>query len=245
VGDERDIDMNAATPEATGTVSGPIPDSGEVSCEPCRPLRADAARNRERILAAASEVFARRGLDATLDDVAERAGVGVGTVYRRFPNKDALVEALFEKEITRIIDLAVAAGETDDPWEGLVWFLEHATAMQIDDLGLRDVLLHSEYGRERVALAKERIEPAVGVLVERARRDGSLRSDFVTADVPIVELMLSTVALYTGEIDPDLWRRYLGIMLDGMVARRSSHRPLPPGPSIEAMEHALHSRRRT
>jgi AcrR family transcriptional regulator len=236
--------MNAAKREATGTVSGPIPASGEGGCEPCRPLRADAARNRERILVAASEVFASRGLDATLDDVAEHAGVGVGTVYRRFPNKEALVEALFEKEISRVIDLAVAAEEVDDPWEGLVWFLEHATKMQIDDLGLRDVLLHSDYGRERVALAKERIEPAVGVLVERARRDGSLRSDFVTADVPIVELMLGTVALYTGEIDPDLWRRYLGIMLDGMVTVRSSHRPLPPGPSHEAMAHALHSRRR-
>ena len=136
----------------------------------CRPLRADAARNRERILVAAGEVFAERGLDATLDDIARHAGLGVGTVYRRFPSKEELVEALFEQAVHEVVALAEKAEAMEDSWEGLVWFLEQATEMQAEDLGLRDVVLHSGYGRERVAMARNSIVPAVTRLVERAQR---------------------------------------------------------------------------
>lgn len=209
-----------------------------------RPLRADAVRNRERILVAAAEVFADRGLDATLDDIADHAGVGVGTVYRRFPNKEALVEALFEKGVNAMVELAVEAANVDDSWKGLVWFLEQATQMHAEDLGLRDVMLHSAYGRDRVAQAKDRIIPVVTRLVERARSDGHVRPDLVTADIPIIELMLSSVAEYTSDTAPDLWRRYLGIMLDGICTQRSSHTDLPPGPSLAAVESALRSRHR-
>src|SRR5690349_24529453 len=89
-----------------------------------RPLRADAERNRARILAAAAEVFADRGLDASLDDIAAAAGVGVGTVYRRFPDKDALIDALFEVKIDRARALATEALEFEDPWEGFVFFID-------------------------------------------------------------------------------------------------------------------------
>jgi AcrR family transcriptional regulator len=92
-----------------------------------RPLRADAARNRERILQAARAVFAERGLDATLDDVAHQAGLGVGTVYRRFASKEDLVEALFAQAITDMVGLAEEAATRDDSWQGLVWFLKPRT----------------------------------------------------------------------------------------------------------------------
>ena len=92
--------------------------------EPGRPLRRDAARNRERILAAAAELFTERGLQVTLDEVARRAGVGVGTVYRRFPDKEALTDALFEERITALVDLAQQALADPDEWAGLVSFLE-------------------------------------------------------------------------------------------------------------------------
>lgn len=207
--------------------------------EPERALRADAARNRERILVAAREVFAERGLDATLDDIARHACLGVGTVYRRFPGKEALVEALFVQALDKMVDLAEEAAGMEDPWESLVWFLERATEMQSEDLGLRDVVLHSGYGRDQVAAARERIIPAVYRLVERAQASGQLRSDFVPTDVPIIELMVSSVADYTSTLSPDLWRRYLSIVLDGLVAERTGTRPLCPGPSHEVIDTAM------
>src|SRR4051794_35027271 len=124
-----------------------------------RPLRADAERNRERILAAAAEVFAERGLDVSLDDIAAHAGVGVGTVYRRFPDKDDLIDALFEAKIDGAVQLASDALEIEDPWEGLVTFIRGMCAMQAADRGFKDALLSRDRGRDRVAGARERIAP--------------------------------------------------------------------------------------
>jgi AcrR family transcriptional regulator len=204
-----------------------------------RPLRADAARNRQKILTAAAEVFAARGLDATLDDIARHAGVGIGTVYRRFAGKEELIEALFEQAVNEVVELAVQAAEAPDSWQGLVWFLEHATEMQAEDLGLRDVILHSGYGRKRVALARERIVPAVTHLVERAQLDGHLRTDFVASDIPIIEMMVSAVAVRTNEFAPGLWRRYLVIVLDGLRASRATASELVAGPTHEVLEVAM------
>jgi AcrR family transcriptional regulator len=204
-----------------------------------RPLRADAARNRQKILEAASEVFASRGLDATLDDIARHAGVGVGTVYRRFASKEELIEALFEKAVNEVVELALEAAEMADSWEGLVWFLERATEMQAEDLGLRDVILHSGYGRKRVALARQRIVPAVTHLVERAQRDGHLRSDFLATDIPIIEMMVSAVADRTNGLAPGLWRRYLVIVLDGLKASRTATSELVDGPTHTVLEVAM------
>src|SRR5229473_6040348 len=94
-----------------------------------RPLRRDAERNRQRILRAAGEVFTERGLQATLDDVAERAGVGVGTVYRRFPDKEALVEALFTERLDTLVHFGEQALAEPDPWAGLATFLEQAASV--------------------------------------------------------------------------------------------------------------------
>jgi AcrR family transcriptional regulator len=206
-----------------------------------RLLRADAARNRARILAAAAAVFAERGLEATLDEIAAHAGVGVATVYRRFPNKEVLVEALFEESVQQVVELAVRAEQADDSWNGLVMFLEGITLMQTEDTGLRDLMLHGSYDQDRVAQAKECIIPLVTRLVDRAQRDGHLRDDFVEADIPLIELMLASVARYTSDIAPELWRRYLGMILDGICSKRNTHRNLPQGPSVEVVDAALHA----
>lgn len=211
----------------------------EHSEEADRPLRADAARNRERILAAARGVFAERGLEATLDEVAHHAGLGVGTVYRRFPSKDDLVEALFEQAINDVVQLAEEAAGMADSWQGIVSFLERATEMQAENLGLRDVILHASHGRDRVSFARAKIIPAVTRLVERALDDGVLRKDFLPTDIPMIELMLSSVASYTSSVAPDMWRRYLGIVLDGLRAERADSRELPSGPSHQVIEVAL------
>src|SRR3954447_5600139 len=100
-----------------------------------RPLRSDAERNRQRILAAAAEVFAERGLGVSLDDVAAAAGVGVGTVYRRFPDKDSLIEALFEQKIHGIEELARTSLEIEDAWEAFSGFMRAMCRMQAEDRG--------------------------------------------------------------------------------------------------------------
>src|SRR5262249_49101238 len=111
-----------------------------------RPLRRDAERNRQRILQAAAEVFTEQGLRATLDDVADRAGVGVGTVYRRFPDKEALVEALFTERLDKLVGFAEQALADPDPWAGLVDLLERAATIMAGDRGLRQILMYATYG---------------------------------------------------------------------------------------------------
>lgn len=205
----------------------------------CRPLRADAVRNREKILDAASTVFAERGLDATLDEIAAEAGVGVGTVYRRFPDKDTLIGALFENAVDEIANLALKANDFANSWEGLVWFLEEALQRQCENRGLRDVVVGAPYAQERMADARRRIGPAISTLMERAQRDGYLRGDVVAADFPIMEMMISSLGCLTNQLAPDLWRRYLTIMLDGLSVQRAHPSELRPGPTDEIVSEAL------
>src|ERR671937_2958692 len=108
-----------------------------MSTEAVRPLRRDAERNRRRILEAAAEAFAERGLGITMDDIADHAGVGVGTVYRRFPDRELLIDALFEDVLVGMVALAEEALEIEDPWEGFVYFLEHALEKQTANRGLK------------------------------------------------------------------------------------------------------------
>src|SRR3954451_11539884 len=111
-----------------------------------RPLRKDAERNRIRILAAAGELFAQRGLGATLDDVAHHAGVGVGTVYRRFPDKETLIDALFAQRIEALCAIAEEALAVPDAWDALAWYFENGSRLQARDRGLKELLACSTHG---------------------------------------------------------------------------------------------------
>jgi len=207
---------------------------------PERPLRADAERNRAKIMTAAAQVFATRGLDATLDEVASAAGVGVGTVYRRFPDKEALIGALFEHAVDEIAQLAHAAATRDDSWDALVWFLSEALGRQCANRGLRDIMVSSNYALERKQELKSRLSPAITRLVDAAQRDGYLRADVVGTDFPIMEMMISFLGNQTAHLAPDLWRRYFTIFLDGLVVARDAPTPLPALPSDDVISQALH-----
>jgi len=196
-------------------------------CRGERPLRRDAERNRQRILHAAAEVFTQRGLDATLDDVARQAGVGIGTVYRRFPDKETLVAELFQDRIDAMVAVAEDACIAPDPWLALVSFLEYAAATLAGDLGLRQLMMFATYGRDRVAYAREQMRPVVARLVERAQAAGTLRPDFSATDVPLIAFLLASVAEYAGPVQPDIWRRYLALIVDGMRASRDGVSELP------------------
>ena len=142
-----------------------------------RPLRADAARNRERILTAAGEVFAERGLDVTLDDIARHAGVGVGTVYRRFADKDQLIDALFDQRLDQITEIAEQAIADPDPFHGLEGFLTVVLEQQALDRGLRELAFAGHLGREHVARARAQVVPLIEQLVAQAQAAGQLRAD--------------------------------------------------------------------
>ena len=202
------------------------------------PLRADAERNRQRLLAAAKELFATRGLHVTLDDIARQAGVGTGTAYRRFPNKDALIEALMADRIAEIGAIAEEQLHEPDPWRALAGFFEQALALQAADRGLKDVLWSSGHGREQVVHARRAIAGPVTKLVRRAVEAGVVRPDMATSDVPLINFMLNSIIDFARDIEPELYRRYLAIVLDGLRVKEAG--PLPVDAlSVPAFQHAL------
>ncbi|MFF0223374.1 TetR/AcrR family transcriptional regulator [Streptomyces sp. NPDC004629] len=193
---------------------------------PARPLRADAERNRRRIIAAAQELFAHRGLDVTLDDIARHAGVGVGTAYRRFANREELIDAVFEGALQHLIALAEQALSHEDPWEGLVQLFLATGQDFADDRGLREVLLEGTQGKDRAAAARERLTPAVGAVIRRAQEAGQLRGDIEPTDFPLIQLMLGAVTQHSRNLAPELWKRYLTLILDGLRHDRDLPTPL-------------------
>ena len=195
--------------------------------DPVRPLRRDAQRNRQRILKAASEVFTEHGLDVSLDEVARHAGVGVGTVYRRFRTKEDLVEALFVDRIEEVAALAEEATKAPDPWSGLACFMEQAATKLAGDLGLRQMMMFATYGGDRVWYARQRNAPLVTRLVERAQAAGQLRSDLRPTDIPFLLFVLTEAAQFARQVSPEIWRRYLTLVLDGLRPEREGVSPLP------------------
>ena len=201
------------------------------------PLRSDARRNREKILAAASELFALEGPDLCIDDIARRAGVGHATVFRRFPTKDDLVVAMFEERLEEIATVAEAAAGRDDPWEGMVELMTAIGERHARDRGLMEALGTQVFGSPRLAEHRLRIVEPIGRLLRRAQEAGVVRGDLEPADVMFLISAVAKSSPCHFEI-PDLWRRYLGVVLDGMRPEPAS--PLtPPAPTMDEVERAL------
>jgi AcrR family transcriptional regulator len=127
---------------------------------PDRPLRRDAQRNLERIRAAATKVFRERGLDASHEAIAREADVSVGTVYRRFPDREQLIDMLFEDELDAVAAVAEQAAAEDDPWQGVVHLFEGVMELSAENLGLKELVMGSGHGADRVARARDRIAPS-------------------------------------------------------------------------------------
>lgn len=207
------------------TSSGPAPAGG-------RPLRRDAARNRERILAAAAELFASKGLGTSLDEIAAAAGIGIGTVYRRFPDKGQLIEALFESRIERVVAIAEEAAADPDPWQGLLRFLDESTALEAADRGLAELLRFGFGGSERIARVSASIAPLAARLLGRAQEAGLARPDLVPGDLLLAKLMWITVAELTPG-SPDLWRRYFLLFVESIKARPGEEPEDLPNPPVD------------
>ena len=201
-----------------------------------RPLRRDAERNRLLILRAARTVFAQRGFEATLDEVAREAGLGVGTVYRRFPNRDALIDALFDDGMQEIVRIVEEAQSEPRAWDGLRHFMTSVLEMQTADRGLRDVMLSRRAPHEGHDVIADHLKPPLDRLVRRAQQEGDLREDLTATDIGVLEVAVLGAAEFTAQAAPGVWHRYLAIVLDGMRAPRdkqgrpAEHAALPAPP---------------
>jgi AcrR family transcriptional regulator len=191
-----------------------------------RPLRADARRNRERVLTAAREVFAEHGREAQMDDVARRAAVGVGTVYRHFPTKEALIDALVAEAFERLLVVAREQSQRDDdPWDALVTTLWAGAEILAGDRAV-SAIMSEVYGPVNVDLDLQlQMTETMTILVDRAREAGVVRPDVILDDIPMVMCGIGMATCKPHQM-PDAWRRHLTIVLDGLRATNASG-PLP------------------
>jgi AcrR family transcriptional regulator len=202
------------------------------------PLRRDAAANRERILDAARRLFADHGLEASMDEIARAAGVGAGTLYRRFPTKEALLDAILGDVLDRYHAFAQEALQQDDAFAGLEHLLERAVRLQLENRAFLDILALRLRDEPQLAETRERIRPLVDRLVVRGQEQGTLRADLAPADVQVLLWELGRVVETTATCGTELWRRYLALMLDGLRADAARTLPHPP-PTLAQMDQAM------
>jgi AcrR family transcriptional regulator len=205
--------------------------------------RRDAERNRQKLIEAGRSLFAERGPDAPFEEVARLAGVGIGTLYRHFPTRDALVEVIYAEHIDEVLAAAQEAAATADAWAGLVGFLERVLELQARNLPLRGVFLR--HGDDSaLAERRRRIQPALARLVGNAREQGCVRDDFTLGDLSLALWSFAPIFEATSGVAPDVWRRHLQILLDGMrpaAATPQQVRPLA-GKQLEVAIRALRTR---
>lgn len=206
-----------------------------------RPLRADAARNRELILQTARKCFAERGLSVTLNDIAHEAGVGVGTVYRRFADKDSLIEALLATKFDAMNSAASRAAEELDPRESLRLYLMGVFEFRARDRALADAIVRAGKARPSIVHERDRLEQQVSAIIGRAHDAGVVREGFDYRDLPMLTTMIGAVADATRAHDPDAWRRYAQVVIDGVLppARPDAMTGAPL--DREMLERALHA----
>ncbi|MEV6845096.1 helix-turn-helix domain-containing protein [Actinoplanes sp. NPDC051411] len=185
-------------------------------------MRADAARNRASLLAAAEAEFAEHGPDASVADIARRAGIGKGTVFRHFPTKEDLLAAVVLDRVTTLTALALHLAGRPDAGPALEEFLGEAAGKQ-QQLDL-SFLRGATTVNDRLAEARRSLFDAITALVRRAQDAGAVRDDVTGMDVILMMCAPHYVTTYVPEAAPDLWRRYLGIILDGL--RPEGARPL-------------------
>ena len=196
---------------------------------PTRPLRRDAQRNRAAIVAAARQVFCDHGLEAPLEEIARQAGVGIATLYRRFPSRVELLDAVLADTIQAHVDAAQQALAIDDPWDGFTHYLEETCRLQAADRGLNDVMGMRFPRATAVEAAKARLFEVVAQVVDRAQQSGQLRADLTLEDLAVVTWANTRILQAVRAAGaPDAWRRHLGFLLDGFRADRAHPLPQPP-----------------
>jgi AcrR family transcriptional regulator len=198
-----------------------------------RPLRADAARNVERILRAAREVYGELGAEAPIEAVARRAGVGERTLYRRFPAKADLVRAALDQSIAEDLTPAIEeARRADDPLRGLAQLIEAAISLGAREHNLLTAVYRAGSLTPDISIS---LYEALDELTRRGQQAGLVRADLVADDLPRLIAMLHSV-LWTMDSSSDGWRRYVALILDAIST--NERRPLPPAAAFQYMPEA-------
>ena len=213
------------------------PDAKPADTTPERHLRRDAARNRERIVEAAREVFGEQGLQAPIEEVARRAGVGVATLYRRFPTRPELIACAFASKMQDYADAVEAALARPEPWEGFSGLVERLCEMQADDHGFTDVLTMTFPMAPEFEEIRDRVYLRFLALTTRAKKAGRLRLDFTPEDLPLILMANAGVITAAGDAAPDAWRRVVRLLLQALEA--PARGPLPEPPTPEQMLRAM------
>ncbi|MFF3439643.1 TetR/AcrR family transcriptional regulator [Streptosporangium sp. NPDC002721] len=185
-------------------------------------MRKDALHNRERLLLAARRLFADRGLDVPLEEIARTAGVSIGTLYNRFPTRAELVAAVFEDRVATVADLATSSLAADDAWEGFVAFITGVCGLQAADLGYNDLAVRGATSDTGTGYALMRR------IIERAQEAGDLRDDVALDDMAFVIWGVAATVRATFRVAPGVWRRHLALTLDGLRAEAAHPLPVPP-----------------
>jgi AcrR family transcriptional regulator len=200
-------------------------------------LRADARRNRERIVEAARVVFAEQGLGASLNEVARRAGVGLATLLRRFPSRDQLVAAALGDRMGEFFALVERALDDPDPWHGFCGLVERICAMQAGDLGFTEVLTQAFPGSGEFEELREQAYQRIVELFDRAKAAGRLRPDFSPHDFPMLLMANAGVVTATAGLAPATSPRLIACLLQAFSTGPGG--PLPPPPTFEEMNQVL------
>ncbi|WP_123667228.1 TetR/AcrR family transcriptional regulator [Actinocorallia herbida] len=201
------------------------------------PLRRDAERNRERIIDAARSAFASDGIEISMASVARAAGVGIATLFRRFPTREDLIDAVFADTMHGYVEAVETALADPDPWHGFTGYVETVSAMQAADRGFAELLTMTFPTATLMETERHRAYTGFLTLVERAKTTGRLREDFVSQDLVLLLMANAGVIAATRTAAPDSWRRLIGYLLQAFAAPPTA--PLPPAPDPEDLARAM------
>lgn len=213
---------------------GVVGDDGAVGDAPQLPLRADAARNRAAIVDAAWAAFATRGLDAPLDEIARRAGIGNATLYRHFPTRCALISAVYAETMTEIVGAVARALADPDPWNGFAGHVRFLFELQAHNRGLADLFTTRLSVAPELERLRSRLQRDTAAVAQRAKERGDLRADFEPEDLALLLMANAGLLRRTGTTAPTAWRRLLAYTLDGLRGS-AAHEAAPSSDGMPAV----------
>jgi AcrR family transcriptional regulator len=223
--------MGSADQDTAGQAADPVDEQDSA------PLRVDAERNRERILDAARRVFAAEGIEVSMSAVARAAGVGVATLFRRFPTREELLDAVFADTMRGYVEAAEIAMADPDPWNGFTGYIRAVCSMQVANRGFADVLTMTfpaaAHLEEQRALAYQNFLR----LIEAAKATGKLRPDFADQDMVVLLMANAGVVTAAGATAPDSSARLVAYLIQAFTAPQLA--TLPPPPDPDALAHAM------
>jgi AcrR family transcriptional regulator len=193
-------------------------------------LRADAARNRNALVDAARDVMAERGLQAPLDEIARRAGIGNATLYRRFPRRIDLIVAVFADRMAEHDHLVQQALEDPDPWEGLCGYLEAAAELQVRDRGIADLITMDVSSAPEIKQLRDKAFAGIVELIARAKAAGALRADATTEDIVVIHQANAGLVTSAHPASREASRRLIHLLLDGLRSDAATPGPIAPSP---------------